>query len=250
MQAICSDIHANLEAFEVVLADMDKNGVTEVVCLGDIIGYGPNPKECLDLTRQFGIGIQGNHEQALMVQMESATFNYRARSSLDWTRMQLDMLGAEREENARRWDQMAALRGTYTTNGNLYVHGTPRGPVCEYLYARDLYRPEKVAENFSMIEWACFVGHTHVPGIFTEDMIYLTPQEVNYRYRLGTKKSIVNVGSIGQPRDGDIRASYVLRDGDTVLFRRLDYPVEKTAAKIRTIVDLPDFLAERLHEGR
>jgi diadenosine tetraphosphatase ApaH/serine/threonine PP2A family protein phosphatase len=239
-----------MEALEAVLADIEDQGVSEIVCLGDVVGYGPNPRECLDRARQFSVVIQGNHEQALMVQMESSTFNYRARSSLDWTRAQFSMLGQDRTENASRWDFLGSLQETYATNGTLHVHGTPRDPVNEYLYPRDIYRPEKLEGIFSMIDWVAFVGHTHVPGVWTEDMVYLTPDEVNGRYRLGSKKVVINVGSVGQPRDTDTRASYVLRDGDTVLFRRVEYPVEKTVAKIRAISELDAFLAERLQEGR
>ena len=250
MHAICSDIHGNLEALQVVLADIEEHGVSEIICLGDVVGYGPNPCECVDVARRFSIAIQGNHEQALMVQMESSTFNYRARSSLDWTRAQFSMLGERKSENAERWNFLGGLEESYATNGTLHVHGSPRGTVNEYIYPRDIYRPEKLEEIFSMVEWVAFVGHTHVPGIWTEDMIYLTPEEANNRYRLGSKKAIINVGSVGQPRDCDTRASYVLRDDDTILFQRVEYPVEETAAKIRAIPDLDPFLAERLEEGR
>ena len=250
MQAIISDIHGNLEALEVVLSDIKKHGATEIICVGDVVGYGPNPKECLDYARRFDVTIQGNHEQALLVQMQGASFNLRAKNSIEWTRDQFNMLGEEREENSRRWDFLGALDETYARNGLLFVHGTPREPISEYLYPRDIYRPEKLKELFDMIEWICFVGHTHVPGIWTEDMIYLTPEEVNYRYRIGRKKTIINVGSVGQPRDSDPRACYVLLDQDTVLFRKLSYPVQVTIEKIQRITELDPFLADRLREGR
>jgi predicted phosphodiesterase len=250
VQAIISDIHGNLEALEVVLSDIKKHGATEIICVGDVVGYGPNPKECLDYARRFDVTIQGNHEQALLVQMQGASFNLRAKNSIEWTRDQFNMLGEEREENSRRWDFLGALDETYARNGLLFVHGTPREPISEYLYPRDIYRPEKLKELFDMIEWICFVGHTHVPGIWTEDMIYLTPEEVNYRYRIGRKKTIINVGSVGQPRDSDPRACYVLLDQDTVLFRKLSYPVQVTIEKIQRITELDPFLADRLREGR
>ena len=105
-------------------------------------------------------------------------------------------------------------------------------------------------EILEMIDWLCFCGHTHSPGIWTEDMIYLTPQEVNYRYHLVNKKTIVNVGSVGQPRDGDPRAKYVLFDGNRVVFRPVEYRVQTTARKIRSIPQLDPYLAERLLQGR
>jgi diadenosine tetraphosphatase ApaH/serine/threonine PP2A family protein phosphatase len=250
-RAIISDVHANMEALSAVLEDMKREGVTEIISLGDVIGYGPNPRECVDVARDcFKVSIQGNHENALLVEMETASFNVRARSSLDWTREQFSMLGNEREENAPRWDWLGGLEETYQEDDMLFVHGTPRDPISEYLYPSDIYQPDKLGEIFSMVDRICFVGHTHVPGIWTEDMVYLSPEEVNYHYRFGHKKTIVNVGSVGQPRDGDPRATYVIYDDGAITYRRLEYPVEVTAAKIRAIPELDPSLAARLIAGR
>lgn len=250
MKAIISDIHGNLEAFQAVMEDMRVQGADELICLGDFVGYGPNPKECIDLAVDFSIALCGNHEHALLTQFESSNFNIRARSSIDWTREQLNPLGEDREANLRRWDFLDSLEMTHEDGNILYVHGTPRDPVAEYLYPRDIYRPQKLRAIFEMVQWLCFCGHTHVPGIWTQDMIYLTPQEVNYRYHLVNKKTVVNVGSVGQPRDGDPRATYVLFDGSRIVFRKLDYRVQTTARKIRSIPQLDPYLAERLLEGR
>jgi predicted phosphodiesterase len=199
----------------------------------------------------FDVAIQWNHEQALMVQMEGASFNVKARSSIDWTRAQLDMLQEDlREENRPRWDFLGELRETYERDDMFFVHGSPREPISEYIYPRDVHRPAKLEDIFSRINHLCFVGHTHMPGIWTEDMVYLTPHEVNYRYRLTSKKTIINVGSVGQPRDEDVRSSYVLLDDDTVIFRKVPYELEKTVEKIRNIPELDAFLAERLLQGR
>jgi predicted phosphodiesterase len=250
LKAIISDIHANLEAFEAVLEDMKQQGADELICLGDFVGYGPNPKECIDLAVGFSIALRGNHEHALLTEFESSNFNVRARSSIDWTREQLNPLAGNREDNLRRWDFLDSLEMTHEDDEVLYVHGTPRDPVAEYLYPRDIYRPQKLRAIFDMVKWLCFCGHTHVPGVWTQDMIYLTPAEVNYRYHLVNKKTLVNVGSVGQPRDGDSRATYVLFDGSRVVFRKVDYNVHKTARKIRAIPQLDPYLAERLLEGR
>ncbi len=250
MKAIISDIHANLEAFQAVLEDMRQQGVEEVICLGDFVGYGPDPKECIDLAVGFEITLVGNHEQALMTEFEGSNFNLRAKESLNWTRDQLSPLNEDREANLKRWDFLGALETSHAEEEILYVHGTPREPTTEYLYPRDIYRPQKMRALFDRIEWLCFCGHSHVAGIWTEDMIYLTPQEVNHRYHLVSKKTIINVGSVGQPRDGDYRATYALFDGSQVTFRKLDYDVEKTAHKIRSVPALDTFLAERLLEGR
>ncbi len=250
MKAILSDIHANLEAFKAVLADMSKHNVDEVVCLGDFVGYGPNPKECIDLAAEFDITLKGNHEHALLAEFEGTNFNQRARDSIDWTRGQLSPLGEDRDANLRRWDFLGNLEMTHRDGELLYVHGTPRDPITEYLYPRDIYRPEKLQAVLDEVDWLCFCGHTHVAGIWTEDMIYLTPQEVNYRYHLVQKKTIINVGSVGQPRDTDKRATYALFDGTRVVFRKVTYPVELTAIKIHAIPELDPYLADRLLEGR
>lgn len=250
MKAIISDIHANVEAFQAVLEDVKTQGATEVVCLGDFVGYGANPKECIDLAYGFEITLRGNHEQALMTEFEASNFNHRARSSLDWTREQLSPLNEDREANLKRWDFLDSLENSHTAEDILYVHGTPRDPITEYLYPRDIYRPQKLEAIFEKIEWLCFCGHTHVPGIWTRDMIFLSPEEVNFRYHLLKKKTVVNVGSVGQPRDGDRRACYVLFDGSRIIFRKVEYPVETAVRKIRAIPQLDRYLAERLLKGK
>ena len=253
LQAVISDVHANLEAFEAVLADIREQGAEEIICLGDLIGYGPNPKECLDLALDLDVVIQGNHEQALLVHFEGSAFNPRARGAVNWTRMQLSMLGQDREANARRWNFLGRLEDalTHQADGVLYVHGTPRYPTSEYLYPRDIRRREKLEEIFGMFEWVCMVGHTHVPGIWTDEIAYHTPEELDHEYRLpADHRTIINVGSVGQPRDGDPRACYVLREGDLIRFRRLEYPVLKTAVKIDAVPELDRSLAERLLDGR
>jgi len=250
VKAVISDIHANLEAFQTVLQDIRKHDVTEIVCLGDFVGYGPNPKECIDLAVGLGVSLKGNHEEALLTEFEGAMFNDRAQRSLAWTRRQLSPLNPDREANVSRWTFLGALKVTHTEDGILYVHGSPRSPITEYIYPRDIYQSEKLHEIFDRFESVCFCGHSHVPGIWTEDMVYLTPQEVNYHYRLVKNKTIINVGSVGQPRDGDPRATYVLFDGERVIFRKLDYDVRATADKIRVIPELDPFLADRLLSGR
>ncbi|MCK4282973.1 MAG: metallophosphoesterase family protein [Candidatus Brocadiae bacterium] len=250
MKAIISDIHANVEAFQAVLKDMQYQGATEIICLGDFVGYGPNPKECIDLAVDFDVALRGNHEHALLTEREGANFNIKAKNSIEWTRQQLNPLGDDSEANTKRWNFLDGLETTHTEGDILYVHGTPRDAITEYLYPRDIYDEEKLQSIFAKVDWLCFCGHTHVPGIWTEDMLYLTPREVNCRYHLVKKKTIINVGSVGQPRDGDTRATYVLFDGSCVIFRKVAYRVETTARKIRSIPQLDPYLAQRLLDGR
>lgn len=248
MKAILSDLHANLEATRAVIDDIDgKCPDAEIICLGDVIGYGPNPGECLDIAMNFNVTLQGNHEKALMVSLEGANFNEVAREAINWTRGELDMLSPEsRDTNARRWDFMGELDETHKDDMALYVHGSPRYPTIEYLYQRDIHNPEKLNAVFELFNRICFTGHTHMPGIWTDDMVFISPEEANYKYPLTSKKTIVNVGSVGQPRDGDIRACYVLFDGERVEFRRVEYPARETARKIKAITDLNNVLARRL----
>ncbi len=251
MIAIVSDLHANLEATRAVMADIEKHKASEVVCLGDIIGYGPNPVECLDIAMDFRVVVMGNHEKALLTHMDAANFNETARKSIEWTRGRLNIWSPEnRETNARRWDFTGDLKDIHKDEGITYVHGTPRYPTLEYLYADDLNFPGKMEAIFSYIDQVCFNGHTHMPGIWTADMVFVSVTEANYRYRLTQKKTIINVGSVGQPRDGDKRACYVLMDDERVIFRRVEYPFNKTAAKIKAIPEINPSLAYRLTVAR
>ncbi len=250
MQAIVSDIHANLEALEAVLEDMRKHNIKEVICLGDVIGYGPNPLECLDHAMDFKLTLRGNHEEALMVEMEGSGFNAKAQGSLEWTREQLSMFNDDRDDNAARWDFLGELPETYQEEDSFYVHGTPRNPICEYLKPRDIHNRSKMETHFDHINHVCFVGHTHISGVWTQEMTFETAKKLGYKYTIPDGKIFVNPGSIGQSRDGDRRASYVIRHNNKLAWRRVSYPVEKTAEKIRSIPELDPFLGERLLHGK
>ncbi len=250
MQAIISDIHSNLEAFNVVLEDIERRGIADIICLGDVIGYGPNPKDCLDLANDFRLCLLGNHEEAVLFEVHAQGFNPRATEAVRWTARQFDMLGADKQANAKRWDLMGGMPRTYSGNGILLVHGSPSDPTREYIYTTDVRNPNKMERIFLQIEHLCFVGHTHVPGVWTEDMTYRCPGELDFVYRITPGKTIVNVGSVGQPRDNDNRACYVLFDGTTVRFIKLKYDVETTVRKIYAIEKLDRSLGDRLREGR
>ena len=132
----------------------------------------------------------------------------------------------------------------------MFVHGSPRNPLNEYVFTEDVHNPRKLEKVFSVVEHYCFQGHTHVPGIFAESGSFLRPDQLGGPYQLGREKVMVNVGSVGQPRDGDTRSCYVILDDHTVRFRRVEYPFEETARKIYAIPELDDFLGDRLGEGR
>jgi diadenosine tetraphosphatase ApaH/serine/threonine PP2A family protein phosphatase len=247
-RAIISDIHSNLEGFEAVLADIDQQGITEVYCLGDIIGYGPNPRECIDLAMKCNICLLGNHDQAALFDPEG--FNTGAERAIFWTRDQLEKPGEDPEIQAKRWDFLGELPRNYREDGLLFVHGSPRNPLNEYVFPEDIYNKRKMEKIFSLVEKFCFQGHTHVPGVFTESLQFFSPEEINYQYRLSDERAMFNVGSVGQPRDGDYRSCYVVLNDDLVTYRRVEYPVEQTIKKIYETPELDNFLGDRLREGR
>ncbi|HEY1065018.1 MAG TPA: metallophosphoesterase family protein [Pirellulales bacterium] len=247
-RAIISDIHSNLDALQVVLNDIESQGITEIYCLGDIIGYGPNPRECIDLIMQCKVCILGNHDQGALFDPEG--FNAGAERAIFWTREQLEKSDGSPAENARRWDFLGELPRSHRENGYLFVHGSARNPLNEYVFPEDIYNQRKMEKIFSLVEHHCFQGHTHVPGVFTQSLNFYSPDEIGYKYALTQEKALVNVGSVGQPRDSDPRACYVVLEDNVVNFRRLEYPIEKTIEKIYNIPDLDNFLGDRLRDGR
>lgn len=267
LTAIISDLHGNIPALEVALADARSRGVRRYVCLGDVVGYGARPRECLDIVMRLcvpgarepeeagggaladGLCLLGNHEQALMYYAED--FNPKARAAIDWTR---DELNADPSRADSYWDFLGELEGARTDEVAMFAHGSPRDPVREYMLPRDARNRDKLRENFARMErGVCFVGHSHVPAIYYADGSLLRPRGPSGSVELGdlaARPCIVNVGSVGQPRDGDPRLSYVLFDGRFVTFVRLEYAVAEAAEAIRAVDALPDFLADRLSVGK
>jgi predicted phosphodiesterase len=244
--ALISDIHSNYEALLAVADDIEKHQVEKVICLGDIVGYGPNPCECVDLVMDCDVAILGNHDQGALFDPEG--FNSGAERAIFWTRTQL--------ENARdplaeaRWEFLGDRPRMHKEGNLLFVHGSARNPLNEYVFPEDIYNQNKMEKIFLLVDQYCFQGHTHVPGVFTQSMQFLSPADVNYSYRLDQQKTLVNVGSVGQPRDNDPRACYVLLDGDRVIFRRVEYDAQVTRSKIHNIPDLDRYLGDRLLDGR
>ncbi|MBM4035096.1 MAG: metallophosphoesterase family protein [Planctomycetes bacterium] len=247
--AIISDIHANLEALEAVLADIDAQGAREVLCLGDVVGYGIDAEACIDLVeRNCSLCLCGNHDWAVI--NTALGFNQMARQAIDLTRRRLRPNKWGGHARKRRWAFLEKLPHTRTRGDWLLVHGSPRDPVTEYIFPDDVeVDPGKMEEIFSKFEHTCFVGHTHLPGVFTEGMAFLTPGEIANRFDVGRAKVVVNVGSVGQPRDGDVRSCYVVVEDAHVTYRRVPYDVQKTMEKIRTS-HLDPLCAERLALGR
>jgi predicted phosphodiesterase len=245
-RAIISDIHGNLEALDAVLADIESQGITDIFCLGDVIGYGPNPRECIDKCRDFDLTLLGNHDNGALFDPEG--FSSGAERAIFWTRAQLE----DRSLNGAqaRWDFLARLPRTYRDGDIMFVHGSPRSPLNEYVFPEDIYNQRKIERIFGFIQKYCFQGHTHVPGVFTENFRFYSPGEISNTYTLGEQKLMINVGSVGQPRDSDPRSSYVVLEDGEVSFRRVEYDPNCTRQKILAIAELDDFLGDRLLEGR
>lgn len=248
MKAIISDIHSNLEAFQAVLADIKAQGITEVYCLGDVVGYGPNPRECIDLVMSCKLCILGNHDQGAMFDPDG--FNQPAERAIFWTRDQLESAADSRALREKRWEFLAERPRSHREENYLFVHGSARNPLNEYVFPEDIYNQRKMERIFALVEKYCFQGHTHVPGVFTENLQFLSPEETDGVYKLDGRKTLCNVGSVGQPRDGNWRACYVVLDNDAIRFRRVEYDVETTIKKIYDVPDLENFLGDRLRDGR
>jgi predicted phosphodiesterase len=247
-RAIISDIHGNLEALEAVLADSEQQGVSTIYCLGDIVGYGPNPKECVDLAYDFAVSVLGNHDQGALFDPEG--FSSGAERAIFWTRSQLESIDDDATRARQRWDFLCELPRQIREDDLLFVHGSARNPLNEYVFPEDVYNPRKLNRIFSLIASSCFQGHTHVPGVFSEDCRFSSPAELGNSFTLGNTKVMVNVGSVGQPRDGIPDASYVILEDDKLEFRRVPYPLDVTVEKIYAIPQLDNFLGDRLREGR
>lgn len=267
LTAILSDLHGNEPALETALADARERGVRRFVCLGDVVGYGARPRHNLDWVMRLcvaepspppefgelepGFTLQGNHEFALLHSAED--FNPRARAAIEWTREALSD-SEDRELAYAGWDFLADLEPVHDDGTAMFAHGSPREPVREYLLPSDVNDVAKMNANFAcMTAPICFVGHSHVPAVYCEDRRSYVPRGTEGPYDLEASSSvrvIVNVGSVGQPRDGDPRLSYALFDGRNVTFVRCEYDHQAASEAIRNVPQLPNYLADRLTVGR
>ena len=253
LTALISDLHSNWPALRTAVADARARGVRRVVCLGDVIGYGAKPRECLDEVMRLcangdglesGLCLQGNHEYALLNSAED--FNANARRAIDWTREELSRAG-DRERSYGYWDFLSGLEPLFVEEGAMYAHGSPRDPVREYLLPRDARDAGKMAANFARMRavdceraHVCFVGHSHVPGVYPESGGYVHPDQVQGVWADGAARAIVNIGSVGQPRDGDPRAAYAIIEDGRVELKRVEYDLDRTVAAIESAPILPE----------
>lgn len=252
--ALISDLHSNLEALEAALADIDALGVETIVCLGDVVGYGASPRQVIQKVQERClISLQGNHDAALLDPQDRMGFNERAMRAVEWTHETLD---PSDRQNWALWDWLGGLKpnAVLAMPGGeeiQLVHASPREPLTEYLMPTLGASAERVLANFAAASHRlCFYGHTHHPGWFAEGMPFerAVGHDAEVRLEAG-RRYLINVGSIGQPRDSDPRLSYALFDGETLRYRRVDYDFESAAKRILS-VGLPESLAARLLVGR
>jgi len=254
--AIISDIHANLEALTAVLSDIKRRGINRIICLGDVVGYGPNPLECIDtIIEKCEFSLMGNHDFAIF--FEPYNFNTAAENAAFWTRAQFEN-DPDLERRNKRWKYLGSMPTRMSNDRFVCFHGSPRRPINEYVFPDDIYTaPQKMAAIFDRFEHLCFVGHTHVPGVFVADPDFYSPEEISNRYKVTGDRALINVGSVGQPRDRNPNASFViLHDGEegdgggVVEFIRTPYDVQSTVEKVKAIDALDNFLGIRLLDGR
>ena len=238
---IFADIHSNLEALEAVLGAYKQASIDKYLCVGDIVGYAANPKECIEIVKSSAnVSVAGNHDWASAGLISLDYFNPLAAKAVIWTQDKL-------EEKERYF--LKSLKLTFSNDDLILVHGTLDEPD----NFRYLTKAQSAATTFNLLNIpVCFVGHTHAPAIFIQDKdrrIYgLSSGKIKLEK---DKKYIVNVGSVGQPRDGSPLASYCIYDTNskTVWIKRIDYNFKSAQEKI-IAAGLPGFLAERLALGR
>jgi predicted phosphodiesterase len=221
--AVLGDIHANLEALVAVLSDARDQGCTHYACVGDIVGYNANPRECLDIVRDTGMPcVKGNHDEYASTLAAMENLNPRAAAAILWTRQQL-------RETDKNW--LRDLRYVRAVAGFSIVHATLDAP------QRWGYVFEKLsaAASFSYQNTSvCFYGHTHLPMAFVRDSLVHGGTYLKFKVESG-RQYFVNVGSVGEPRDGNSLATYSIYDlsEGSIELRRVHYDIEQTEAKVR-----------------
>ncbi len=243
MQAlIIADIHSNLEAFQAVLQDAEScGGFQEIWCLGDMVGYGPDPGLCADLLRRYEhYCVAGNHDWASVGKLNLAEFNPVAAAANRWTAQQL---------SADQTQYLSDLPLRLEREGFTLVHGSPVEPLWEYLLS-----PSSARASFQHFQTrCCLVGHSHIPFMCHQVEGRCAFLEFPKRafVKLGEQRLIINPGAVGQPRDGDPRASYAVYDSepDAIAHYRVEYDIAATQEKMRRH-GLPESLVERLSYGR
>lgn len=236
--AVISDVHGNLHALDAVLESISKDTPDTIWCLGDLVGYGPRPNECCALVAgRADLCLIGNHDLGVLGRLDLAEFSPDAAASARWTR---DVLNDEARAYLEGLEPQAVR-----AEAALY-HASPRDPVWEYVLSPQVAQASLAAVDAPLV----LVGHSHVALRYGWDQQALAISEEGTRVDLARERWLLNPGSVGQPRDGDARAAYLLIDFEakTAEYKRVRYPIRKTQAEIRD-AGLPETLAERLAHG-
>jgi predicted phosphodiesterase len=236
--AVISDIHGNLHALESVLRSVDAESPDAVWCLGDLVGYGPRPNRCCALVAERAdVCLIGNHDLGVLGRIDLGDFSPDAAASARWTAEVL-------EDEPRRY--LESLSASAVLDGAELYHASPRDPVWEYVLAPEVAYLSLEATEKALV----LVGHSHVALRFGADELVLSLGEEGAEIDLARERWLLNPGSVGQPRDGNPRAAWLLLDFDAqkAIFHRVGYPVDKTQAEIRER-GLPEALAVRLESG-
>lgn len=243
--AIISDIHGNLEALKAVIDDIEARQIARVWCLGDIVGYGPQPDECIEQLRRLPlISVAGNHDLGIIGRLDLTYFNAPGQAAIAWQKPRISF------KNINYLKGLAAKERPEPDV--IMVHASLRDPAWEYIYSARI-----AAANFKYLETnICFFAHTHLPIIYWQpdgrELKTIIPP-VNQEYKLANDNSrwLINPGSVGQPRDNNPKAAYLIFDRKemTLESRRLDYPINQTRELISK-AGLPSFLSERLVVGK
>jgi predicted phosphodiesterase len=250
--AVISDLHSNREALEAVFSHIDGQDVEALYCLGDVVGYGPDPEFCVDLVRGHAeLCLMGNHDDALF--QDASDFNPHARQAIEYTAERMRPRWYSSSEKKARWKWLRNLPHALERGRFSLVHGSPRDPVREYVLSTDgILNPVKLRAIFDSFESVAVAGHTHHPGMHTEDLRFATLHgEQTVTMELPEDgKAFINVGSVGQPRDGDSRACYAILEDHQVTWHRVAYDFRITQDKIRATGRLSELLARRLEMGK
>lgn len=240
---LISDVHANLVALESVISAFDDHDLADIWSLGDIVGYGPRPRECVERVRELAqnVSIIGNHDWAAIGRLDLDDFNPVARYASYWTTMALA---------SEHLQYLESLPNRMIEDDWTIVHGSPQHPIWEYVYNARI-----AAINFGFYDTRiCFLGHTHIQLYITEEAATSNIQPTQPRdgevIDVSTERIIINPGSVGQPRDGDPRAGCAIFDPDemTVTFHRIPYDVAETQRQLEA-EGLPESLIMRLSMG-
>ena len=239
MIAVLSDIHGNLEALQAVLSEIERQDVDAIYCLGDLIGYGPDPLPCIEIAMKWEVVLQGHFDQSSLGEDDLPGFAAARHARKTILRFREQLKSHPRRQAI--WEFMKERPERFTNGGAQFVHGTLRDPLHEYLFPESIHDQSKLDSISELVDSLCFCGHSHIAGIFAHDQQsgwhYLPQNEVAGKYLIQKSKTICNVGSVGQPRDEDTNACYVLWDNQTIEFRRVPYDIELTIAKIKADSD-------------